>query len=364
LLFSSVRTFNFRNLAPGNIPLEGRDVFLVGENGQGKSNFLEALYFCCYASSFRGATDKELVTAGEHEAAVNATLSAGQGAMSLALKMRGEHKSISIDGKNVQERRELLSLLPVIAFCHEDLRFVLGGPEERRWFFDQNLCLCDAEYVDDLRRYRHVLKTRNSLLKTLRDTASPAGAVLDAVNPQLAEYGLRLMEKRASETAYFSALFEPSYRAIAGIAGVEAHYRPSWKEASVENVVAHLEKNAEREVFAGTTLSGPHRDNYHFTRDGVDFVRRASTGQQRLLSLLLRVAQASRCCAVHGRPPALLLDDVMLELDGETRLKFLSYLPAYEQAFYTFLPEEPYHKYRKSDTLIYRIKDGVFMEGG
>lgn len=114
---------------------------------------------------------------------------------------------------------------------------------------------------------------------------------------------------------------------------------------------------------SGISLTGPHRDRYSFTVGSTNFVINASTGQRRLLALLLRVAQARRFSEVTGRKPILLLDDVLLEMDGEKRRRFLSLLPEYNQAFFTFLPEEPFNQYRNENTLIYYIRDGqVKME--
>jgi DNA replication and repair protein RecF len=111
----------------------------------------------------------------------------------------------------------------------------------------------------------------------------------------------------------------------------------------------------------GVSLSGPHRDHYLFTRSGEDFSQKASTGQRRLLALLLRIAQSVFFTDKTGKKPVLLLDDVLLELDGEKRRKFLLVMPEYEQAFYTFLPGEPYETYRKADTIVYYMKSGQIM---
>jgi DNA replication and repair protein RecF len=351
-------------LIPGETGLNGKDIFLIGENGQGKSNFLEAVYFCSFASSFRGASDKELVCAETNECSVQAffcdsVLENPTFNNDILIKIQNDKKSILIDGKNINERKELLYLSPSIIFCHEDMRFITGSPEQRRWFFDQNLCLCDAEYVDDLRRYKKILKTRNLLLKEIKEKRQDQNVLIDVMDPQLVEYGMRLMQKRQSEMGHFSALFGPLFKLISGIDGIDIRYESSWKSLDVEEAIVQLRRHREREVFLGLTASGPHRDNYCFTRDGADFSKKASTGQKRLLALLLRVAQAHRFYDIHKKTPVLLLDDVLLELDGEKKIKFLSILPDYEQAFYTFLPEEPYDKYKKDDTLVYHMSEGV-----
>ncbi|GHV74083.1 DNA replication and repair protein RecF [Spirochaetia bacterium] len=361
--FATLRTASFRNLADTEVDIRAKDVFLIGENGQGKTNFLEALYFCSYASSFRGVRDGEAARTGEKDFSAAVTLSNSLYEKILVKFEKGK-KTVQIDGKQVEDRKELLDISPCIVFCHEDMEFIAGTPERRRWFFDQNQSLCDPVYLEDLRRYRRVLKSRNTLLREAQGTPNHTSinAVLDALDPQLASYGLRIMEKREEAARRFSETFGPLYETVAGIGSIAVVYTPSWKLKNSESLAAFLEERREADIFSGITLSGPHRDRYSFTRSGVDFSAKASTGQRRLLALLLRIAQARRFSEMTGRNPVLLLDDVLLELDPEKRRRLLDVMPGYDQAFYTFLPEEPYERYRKSDTLVYTVQGGQLLK--
>jgi DNA replication and repair protein RecF len=366
VIFGTLRTLGFRNLADAEINTQGKDIFLVGENGQGKTNFLEAVYVCSYASSFRGVSDKELVRDGEPQGAVGARFAGsldnpGSSDQQLMLYeqvlVTYEHhkKTVYLDGKNLGDRRELLGVIPSIVFCHEDMEFVTGSPERRRWFFDQTLGLSDLGYLEDLQKYRRVLKTRNTLLKTGDGSIL---SMLDALDPQLAFYGLKLMEKREEAATGFSSIFGTLYEQVTGLDQLGLRYVPSWKTMSLESINRFLEEDRERDRSVGITLSGPHRDRYLFIRGPIEFAGKASTGQRRLLALLLRVAQAQRFSTITGKYPVLLLDDVLLELDHEKRRKFLGVLPEYEQAFFTFLPDEPYQRYRKSGALVYQVSEG------
>jgi len=355
--FAFLRTVAFRNLIDAETDLRGKDVFLVGENGQGKSNFLEALYFCSYASSFRGSKDKELVKNGEKDC--SASLSVIDAIYSnVSVAFRDQKKVITLDGKRIEDRKELLSVAPSIVFCHEDMEFVAGSPERRRWFFDQTRSLWDPLYLEDLRKYRYILKSRNALFRSKNRIDSQTAATLDALDPQLARYGLELTAKRRETAGEFSAVFEPLYREIAGLGGIGVKYQPSWKERSLDAIITLLLDKRDSDASMGVSLSGPHRDRYIFTRAGEEFSAKASTGQRRLLALLLRVAQARVFTDKTGKKPVLLLDDVLLELDWEKRRKFFSAMPEYEQAFYTFLPGEPFENYRKSDTVVYHVESG------
>ena len=377
MAFAHLRTVAFRNLFDAEVDIRGKEIFIVGENGQGKSNFLEALYFCSYASSFRGCKDRDLVRNGERDC--SASLSFDKSIdistydsihRNVSVTYRDGKKNISLDGKRIEDRKELLSVAPAIVLCHEDMEFVAGTPERRRWFFDQCRSLWDHLYLDDLRKYRHILKSRNALFRDAQSRTGRANrvsmgeitATLDALDPLLAQYGLELGTKRRKTAEEFSLVFEPLYREISGIAGIGVKYLPSWKKESLDEIIAQLAERREADFSLGLSLSGPHRDRYVFTRDGEDFSEKASTGQRRLLALLLSIAQARLFTEKTGKKPVLLLDDVLLELDGEKRRRFISVLPEYEQAFYTFLPEEPYESYRKSDTIVLYMQSGQIIK--
>ncbi len=349
--FTSIRTIGFRNLQDGEVQTDVPEIFLVGENGQGKTNFLEAVYFCSFASSFRGVKDTELIRLGENACSASAQVS-GRACERIHVTVQEGKKSVSLDGKRLSDRAALLDIVPSVVFCHEDMEFVAGPPERRRWFFDQSLSLYDPLYLEDLQKYRKILKTRNALIKN-RDIS-----MMDVIDPQMASYGMEIMKKRAEAAISFSEAFGPLYQAVSGISDVSVRYVPSWKENSVDAMVQSLAARRETDLMFGTSLSGPHRDRYIFVQGGGEFARRASTGQRRLLALLLRAAQAQRYSAASGRRPVLLLDDVLLELDPEKRRRFLTVLPAYDQAFFTFLPGEPYEKYQKSQTSVYHVQGG------
>ena len=135
-------------------------------------------------------------------------------------------------------------------------------------------------------------------------------------------------------------------------------YAPSWKEEEESGVFALLEKKRETDEFFATTTSGPHRDRFRFSFGEKEFSTAASTGQIRLASLILKMAQAEFFFSRCGRRPILLLDDVLLEIDPVKRKRVISRLPLYEQAFFTFLPDEPFPAYKKSDTLVYQLLNG------
>jgi len=331
--FDQVRFFQFRNWADETVDLDGAtDIVLTGANGQGKTNFLEGLYFLCYGSSFRTRNEKRLCQHGTHEFSARGAGRFQSRQIEVSVKFTSK-KELSLNGQVIHDRKELVRTLPCIAFTHEDYQFVSGGPEYQRYFFDQTLSLFDVLYIDTLRHYRKILKIRNALITQRFDPI-----VMDVYERQLAETGLEITRLRRAAVELFNPLFSELFSEISGLGPCHLKHHPSWKEDDTEAVARRLTENRSSDARMGFTATGPHRDRFSFQYDGRSFAEHASTGQVRLLSLLLRIAQATLSLRRTGRKPLLLLDDVLLELDSERRARILARLPAYEQAFFTFLP--------------------------
>jgi DNA replication and repair protein RecF len=351
-----MRPFRLRNLCDAEVDVDAPEIFLVGENGQGKTNFLEAAYLLAFGSSFRTRREADLIRRGEPDAAAAGIYADAAGIRTVSVVLhRDGVKEIQVDGKAVGDRKTLAQNIPVILFCHGDLEFVTGSPEQRRWFFDQTQSLFDPLYIDALRRYRRVLKSRNAALREGR------ADLVTLYDPQLAAAGIEIRRKRVQTTDEFNRTFGPIFGRVSEAAeDLRMVYSPSWREGELDAVCRALDAARARDETLQVTTSGPHRDDFRFVAGERDYARYASTGQLRLLALSLRVAQAAYVQAMTGRKPVLLLDDVLLELDAGRRERFLAALPDYEQAFFTFLPDERFHLYRRPRTLVYTVKEGAF----
>ncbi len=377
--FVSVRLSSFRNLEDNELDCRAERVFLVGENGQGKTNFLEALYYLSYGSSFRGAVDAEVPRRAAADAASSLQsalpVSAAEGR---SFKLEGHtrreedsadippetcsllwqegSKEIQRNGKRLADRKELVESNPSIVFCHEDFSFSNGEPERRRFFFDQTAGLISTGYIDLLRNYKRALKQRNAALKEKRVS------LLEFLDEQLVSSGLLLVGERQKLEEEFKDRFSVLYETVSQLGRqVELKYRPNWGVgAGREELMAKLSARREEELTMGTSLSGPHRDRWTFVSGGRDFAATASTGQLRLLSLVLRTSQADYYSVRTGRRPVLLLDDVLLELDPGKRRRFFEALPPASQAFFTFLPGEHWEDYQGESTIVYHVDHGRF----
>lgn len=355
--YLSISYTNFRNIEDGTIDLLGKEVYFVGDNGQGKSNILESLYFSAYGNSFRTRNDTEIIRNGESSCSIRAIFKdQREHTNSINTFIQDGKKRIEKNAKSIIDRKELVNTIPCVLFSHEDLDFSIGSPDRKRFFVDQSLSMYDSSYIDVLRQYKKILKMRNNLLKE-KNTG-----LLDVVDFQLAEKGLEVIKRRTRTITDFNRVFARLYEEVSGIGNVTIDYGPSWKGTTVDEILATLAEKRNLDLTYGTSMSGPHRDHIRYIRDKKPFVPTASTGQRRLLSLLLRTAQAQFYTEVSGKKPVLLMDDVMLELDPDKRQKFTALLPEYDQLFCTFLPGEPYERYKRTTTKIYHIEGGRWSE--
>jgi DNA replication and repair protein RecF len=388
--FVKIGFSSFRNLEDTEMDVSASRVFLVGENGQGKTNFLEALYYLCYGSSFRGAVDSLIPRDNSQGFGLRASWKREGSAMDgdrlseygdieeeISVKVNGKLKEIRQNGKILRDRKELVEHNPAVVFCHEDFGFASGEPERRRFFFDQCAGMISVSYIDILRSYKRVLKQRNAALKDLasgeRFVDGP-GDVIDALDPQFIFYGMELMKRRRALAMRFEALFPELFEKVSLLGRkVSLEYKTNWPaESGIEETERFIRGKRESELVFGTTRSGPHRDVWRFMDGNEDFTEKASTGELRLVSLVMRLVQIliyeesfgmSFGDSSRSRWPILLFDDVLLELDVPKRMRFLELLPSTKsgaQAFFTFLPEEPWTEYVDGTTLVYGVKNGRF----
>ncbi len=359
MLIKSLSLKGFRNLINCDIDTSYKQIILKGENGQGKTNLLEAVYLLCYGASFRTQNLREAVKHGEDFFLIRSTF---EDSMNLERKVEisflNGKKKIKLDNSEIKDRKDLIYSIPCIAFTHDDISFVRGEPENRRRFFDQTMSMYDPSFFDDLRRYKLILRQRNAAIK------EQSFSLLDIYDEKLASYGLLIMKARRAVLNSFSTIFPDIYNAVAlEDRKIGISYKPSWNEnLSLDEIIAYLGNQRDIDIKMMTTTSGPHRDRFIVTDAYGPFVNNASTGQMRLASLVFRSAQAAFYRQKTGLNPVFLIDDVLLELDAPKRARYLSYLGHYNQAFFTFLPEEKYFGsfFDLSDgcSKIYKVSNG------
>ena len=308
-------------------PCEGVNV-LLGDNGQGKTNVLEALYVCCTGRSHRTRQDRELIRWGADFAAVRvrALRRDGSHEVELVLPAAGRRK-IKVSGQEIARSGELLGHVTGVLFSPEDLRTVKDGPAERRRFVDMALSQIRPAYYYALQRYARALKQRNEALKAV-SLQPEYMATLDAWDEQLAAAGAELTRHRREYIGHLNTVAAGTHRDIAdGREKLEIRYLPSVADgederANLEALFAARETDARRM----TTSVGAHRDDVQILVEGRDVRAFGSQGQQRTAALAMRLSELDVMRGQLGEWPMLLLDDVMSELDPGRRRQLVSRL--------------------------------------
>lgn len=326
MYLSRLHLRDFRNFADQTLEFPPEGVAVIGDNGQGKTNLLEAIYYLEIFRSFRGAPDEQLVRFGEEVFRVEGWV-AGEGGpaaqVAAAFGRRGRRKKVTLHGAEPPRLTDALGTVGAVVFSPSDVTMVSGSPSERRRFLDIVLSLAEPGYLRALQRFRQVLGHRNALL---RQGAAPA--LVGAWDEGLVTWGSRVVAARARWVAEHAAGFAEFYAWIAGGAPGTLAYQPSVSApedpldaAAVAEVFSReLERSAEREQRRGMTVVGPHRDDLRFGLEvpgapPLDLRVFGSGGQQRTAAIALRMVEADTVRIARGREPTVLLDDVFAELD-------------------------------------------------
>lgn len=355
MYFIKLALANFRNYEKVSVEnLHPKRNLIVGENANGKTNFIEALNFLSSGKSFRGAPDEGLIRAGQETAYIGAEFlrKNSRQRMQAALLKRGR-KSIRINGQPIGRMIELLGVANTVVFAPEDIKAVKEAPALRRRLMDLEISKLYPAYYTELQRYHALIKDKNKLLKE-RETDE---TLLFSYNQPLARCSAAIIRRRQSFCALLAQKAGEIHHMLSGEKEVfTLRYRSSVEgedlEAAMENKLARM-LTREREM--GVSLVGPHREDLEFLIDGRDIRVYASQGQQRTAMLSIKLAAAQIAWQEMGECPVLLLDDVFSELDSKRRARLIETIAPY-QAFITTADANSLKETR--DANIYRIHQG------
>jgi len=337
-----VQLRDFRNYEAAEVELAGGLTVVAGPNGAGKTNLLEAVYFGCTGRSPRTSNERELVRrGGEGVARVALDLEGEDGVHRVEVGFQpGEPKRVRVDGGSVDGLPAVESRPLVSVFMPERLELVKGAPGARRAHLDQVVAALWPNRAETRMAYSRALAQRNALVARIR--AGMAGpAALDAWDAELAAHGIRLMADRGEAVEALRPLFAELAERL-GLGGdAELRYRPRSAAAGAAALTAELAERRTADLERGFTAHGPHRDELQLLLDGASLRAYGSQGQQRAALLALLFAERRLLGERRARPPLMLLDDVMSELDAERRELLAGLLRAGGQAVIT--TTEPDH---------------------
>jgi len=349
---------DFRNYERTEIALGEGLTVVCGPNGAGKSNLLEAIYFGCTGRSCRTSNERELVRFGEKVARVSLDLEGEDGAHRLEVGFEpGEPKHFRVDGAPI-ERLTSSEVRPLVGvFMPDRLDLVKGPPSLRRAHLDQVIAALWPARGTARAEYSRALAQRNALVARIR-AGGARPELLDTWDLELARHGVAVMDARRSALAELEHPFKRLAEEL-GLPGESAlQYRPRSKAGGVDELRAELAEHRADDLARGFTTHGPHRDDLALTRDGRSLRSYGSQGQQRAGLLALLFAEREALAAI-GRPPLMLLDDVMSELDAARRERLIELVRGGGQAVVAATEPEHVPGARDDDVELLLVADGA-----
>ncbi len=320
MIIKSIELTNFRNYESLNLEFDKGTNILYGDNAQGKTNVLEAIYLSSITKSHKGSKDQDIIRFGESEAHLRTYIEKDGDTYKVDMHLRKSgSKVIAVNGQKLKKAAGLLGLLNVVFFSPEDLSIIKNGPSERRRFIDMELCQLDSFYLYNLNNYNKIVNQRNKLLKDIYTNYS-LKETLDIWDSQLISYGSKIIERRVAFINQLNEIIFDIHKKLSGDKEeILIKYEPN---VLIEDFERKLKQNQEKDIKLKMTTVGPHRDDICIDVNGIDIRKFGSQGQQRTAALSLKLSEIELVKKITKDTPVLLLDDVLSELDSN-RHKYL-----------------------------------------
>ena len=356
---------NYRNYEQIELHTDGDILVFTGENAQGKTNLIEAIYYAAFGQSHRSSSDKEIISWEKRAAAIELLFERGSIENKLQFRLYFDKKrEILYNGQSIRPK-ELVGVLNVVLFSPEDLFLIKGAPAERRRFLDLEISQANPAYYDAMLQYQKVLTQRNTLLKRIREQKARR-ELLAEWNAQLVALAAKLVQKRCETVKKLNMLANLMHRRISDRReNLEISYEIKASEERVpeDYQTWYNKKLAELEaldILRGSTGAGPHRDDLVLKVNQVHLRAFGSQGQQRTAALALKLSELEFIRSETGEYPILLLDDVMSELDRSRREQLLAFIKGKIQTFIT-ATDMAYFPSRNIGTF-YKVRQGKIVE--
>ena len=314
MIIKSLELQNFRNYENLKLDFDSGTNIFYGDNAQGKTNILEAIYLIATTKSHKGSKDSDIIQFGHEEAHIRSYLYKEDVTRQVDMHLRkSKTKGIAIDSQRIKKAADLLGLLNVVFFSPEDLSIIKNGPAERRRFIDMELCQLDSFYLYNLNHYNKIVNNRNKLLKDL--FMNPGlKETLSIWDSQLLSYGSKIIERRSLFIEQLNQIiFDIHNRLSGGKEQIKIVYE---KNVEIDNLEEKLRLNQDKDIYLKQTTVGPHRDDISFIVNDIDIRKFGSQGQQRTAALSLKLSEIELVKKSIKDTPVLLLDDVLSELDS------------------------------------------------
>lgn len=314
MVIKSIELADYRNYESLTMQFDRGTNILYGDNAQGKTNILEAIFVAATTKSHRGSKDREIIHFDKEEAHIRTYLEKEGVETRIDMHLRkSKSKGIAIDGQKIKKAADLLGLCNVVFFSPEDLGIIKNGPSERRRFVDMELCQLDSFYLYNLNHFNKIVNQRNKLLKDMYMNAD-LKETLSIWDMQLVSFGRKIIERRKLFVEQLNEIIYEIHKKLSGDKEeLLIKYEP---DVEIEEFENKLRLNQDRDIKSKMTSVGPHRDDFSFYVGNVDIRKYGSQGQQRTAALSLKLSEIELVKKIAKDTPVLLLDDVLSELDS------------------------------------------------
>lgn len=314
MIIKSIELADYRNYSSLSMEFDRGTNILYGDNAQGKTNILEAIFVAATTKSHKGSKDREIVNFDKEEAHIRTYLEKEgvETRVDMHLRKSGS-KGIAVDGQKLKRAADLLGLCNVVFFSPEDLGIIKNGPSERRRFVDMELCQLDSFYLYNLNHYNKIVNQRNRLLKDMYLNPD-LKETLNIWDMQLVSFGSKIIERRKLFTEQLNEIIYGIHKKLSGgKEEIRIIYEP---DVQIDEFEKKLKYSQEKDIKSKMTSVGPHRDDFSFVVGDVDIRKYGSQGQQRTAALSLKLSEIELVKRIAKDTPVLLLDDVLSELDS------------------------------------------------
>ena len=359
MYIESLELKNYRNYEYLCINFDSGTNIFYGDNAQGKTNALEAVYLCGTTKSHRGSKDREIIRFEQEESHIRMMVKKDGISHKIDMHLKkSKSKGIAIDGIPIKKASELFGIVNLVFFSPEDLNIIKNGPSERRHFLDSELCQLHRIYLQDLSKYNKILNQRNKLLKDI--SFSPGlEETLDVWDLQLSAYGKKIIKLRDRFMQELNEIIKEIHTNLTGgKEEISLEYEPNVRAEEFEN---QLTKAREKDLKLKMSSVGPHRDDFCVRVNGIDIRKFGSQGQQRTAALSLKLSEIHLVEKIIKDKPVLLLDDVLSELDNKRQNYLLNSISGI-QTMITCTGLDEFIQNQFSINRVFRVVDGKIRE--
>ena len=340
MILNKIKLINFRNYENIEITFSPELNFITGNNGSGKTNILEAISLISNLKSFRNIPDNSLIRWNEASYYCFGEISGSEYSkfeVGYSLQSGKPKKKIKIDSAEIKRISDYYGKFITVNFIPTDINIINGAPEARRRYFDSVISKIYPKYIDELNKYRDVCFSRNVLLKKIKDESSDIKQ-LEVWNKLYAEKASSILQTRKSFINQFNELFMNNYFKISNEEQSPAiNYFSTFKSEDSENIYREIIRNFNNDLRRGSTLLGPHKDDYIIKNENLLFSNYASQGQKRTASICFKLSEVDIIKKIRGKKSVILIDDIFSELDENRRNSMIDLLHGEGQIIFTMV---------------------------